>query len=69
MASSSATTRKRSVLTLEKKLDIITELRKGKSVRSVSALFEVPKSTVGDIWKDRDKIEKHVTASDCPRLS
>ena len=64
MASSSATTRKRSVLTLEKKLDIIMELRKGKSVRSVSTLFEVPKSTVGDISKDRDKIEKHVTASD-----
>ena len=63
MASSSTTKRKRSVLTLEKKLDIITELRKGKSVRSVSGLFEVPKSTVGDIWKDRDKIEKHVTAT------
>ena len=60
MASSSTTKRKHSVLTLEKKLDIITELRKGKSVRSVSGLFEVPKSTVGDIWKDRDKIEKHV---------
>ena len=47
-------------------MDIITVLRKGKSVRSESGLFEVPKSTVGDIWKDRDKIEKLITASDAP---
>ena len=24
---------------------------------------------LGDIWKDREKIEKHVTASDCPSLA
>ena len=40
------TRRKRSVLTLEKKLEIIGELKKGKSLRCVSGLYDVPKSTV-----------------------
>ena len=66
----STTRRKRSVLTLEKKLEIIGELKKGKSLRCVSGLYDVPKSTAVshshgpcDIWKDREKIEKHMTAS------
>ena len=42
----STTRRKRSVLTLEKKLEIIGELKKGKSLRCVSGLYDVPKSTV-----------------------
>ena len=42
----SSTRRKRSMLTLEKKLDIIGELKKGKSLRCVSGLYDVPKSTV-----------------------
>ena len=51
------------MLTLEKNFEIIGELKKGKSVRCVSGLYGVTnKSTVGDIWKDREKIEKHVTA-------
>ena len=33
--------------TLEKKLEIISEMKKGKSVRCVSGLHEVPQSTVG----------------------
>ncbi len=41
--------RKRRVLTLEKKLDIIKELKGGKSQRCVSELHQVPKSTVADI--------------------
>ena len=55
----STTRRKRSVLTLEKKLKIIGGLKKGKSLRCVSGLYDVPKSTVVlhcDIWKDREKI-------------
>ena len=63
---SSTTRRKRSVLTLEKKLEIMGELKKGKSLRCVSGLYDVPKSTVVshcDIWKDREKLEKHMTAS------
>ncbi len=38
--------RKRRVLTFEKKLDIIKELKGGKSQRCVSELHQVPKSTV-----------------------
>jgi len=47
--------RKRSVLTLAKKLEIIDELKKGKSVRFVSGQFGVPKFWVSDIWKGRDR--------------
>ena len=42
----STTRRKWSMLTLEKKLEIIGELKKGKSQRCVSGLYDVPKSTV-----------------------
>ena len=42
----STTRRKRSLLTPEKKLVIIGELKKGKSLRCVSGLYDVPKSTV-----------------------
>ena len=38
-----------------KKLEIISELKKGKSQRLVST--EHDKSTVADIWKGREKIE------------
>ena len=48
--------RKRSVLTLEMKLSIIKALEKGSSQRTVGESFGVPKSTVADIWKDRNKI-------------
>ena len=58
--------RKRMVITLDKKLAIISELRQGKSQRLVSALHSVAKSTVADIWKHREKITLHVTASDDP---
>ena len=51
-----ASKRKRSVMSLEKKLDIIAELRQGKSQRAVSNRFGVAKSMVGDIWKNKDKI-------------
>ena len=68
-ASGCETKRKRSDLTLEKKLEIIAELRKGKSQRLASVQFGVPKSTVGDVWKDRDKIEAHVSASGNPSFA
>lgn len=45
--------------------EIIAELWKGKSQR----LASVPKSTVGFIWKDRDKIEAHVSASGNPSFA
>ena len=50
-------------------------MKKGKSVYGVfldSIKFQSPHA-VGDIWKDREKIEKHVSASDsasdCPSLA
>ena len=64
-----ASKRKGSVMSLEKKLDIIAELQQGKSQRAVSDYFGVAKSTVGDIWKNKDKIETHVTASANPTFA
>ena len=51
---------RRSVLILEKKVEIIREIEKGKSQPCVAELFELPKSSVGDIWKDREMISYHV---------
>ena len=42
--------RKRRVLILEKKLEVIQELKNGKSQRFVATLYSIPKSTVADIW-------------------
>ena len=47
--------RKRSVLTLEKKLEIVRALDNGSSQRVVAENFGVAKSTVADIWKDRGR--------------
>ena len=57
--------RKRRVLILEKKLEVIQELKNGKSQRFVATLYSIPKSTVADIWKDWEKIERYVSSSDC----
>ena len=43
--------RKHNVLSLGRKLDIIAQVRQGKSQRAVVKLFDVDKSMVGDIWK------------------
>lgn len=56
--------RKRSVLTLEKKLEIVRALDNGSSQRVVAENFGVAKSTVADIWKDRQKILDFVSASE-----
>ena len=42
------------VITLERKLAIIEELKKGKSRKYVSELYQAPKSTAADIWKLKD---------------
>ena len=60
--------RKRSVFTLEMKLSIIKELEKGSSQRAVGESFGVPKSTVADIWKDRNKIIDALASSVLPTL-
>lgn len=61
-----ATKRKRSVLTLEKKLNIVRELEKGISQRVVGEKFGVAKSTVADIWKDREKLSAATSSSESP---
>ena len=48
-------------MTLETKLKIIAELEKDRSQRLVAEQFKVAKSTISDIWKDREKIKKHVS--------
>ena len=48
-------TRKWYVLTLEKKIEIIKEIEKGKSQRRVAEILQLPKSTVGDTWKDQER--------------
>ena len=52
--------RKRSVITLERKLEVIKELENGRSQRVVAAslLFEIPESIIGNIWNNRKKIQK-----------
>ena len=54
-ASASGYKRKRSVISLEKKTELIGELEKGFSQRCESEIFNVPKSTVADIWKNSEK--------------
>ena len=60
--------RRRYVLTLEKKIEIIREIEKGKSQRRVAEIFKLPKSTVGDIWKDREKTSCHVFGAEDPTV-
>ena len=48
--------RERSMVTLEKKLEIIDELAKGKSQRYILNMYDVPKSTIDDIWRDKEKM-------------
>ena len=58
--------RKHRTIDLEKNLEIISELSKGKSHRLVSEKFHIPKSTVSDIWKQREKIQQYITSCDNP---
>ncbi len=58
--------RKRTVLTLEKKIEIIKALEKGSSQRVVGERFEVAKSTIADIWKDRKKIIDALGSTESP---
>ena len=61
--------RKRSVVTIETKLEIIEAIEKGKSQRRVAELFEIAKSTVADIWKDREKLKNFVSTADVLSLA
>ena len=58
-----ASKQKRTVITLENKLQVIAEVRNGKSQRLVVETLGVPKSTGGDIWKERLKKSKHTLST------
>lgn len=57
-STSTGAKRKRNVLTLEKKLEIIKELKKGVTATVLSVQFGVPRTTINDIKKQSDEIEK-----------
>lgn len=57
-SSSSGTKRKRNVLTLEKKLEIVNALKKGATASALSVQFDVPRTTINDIKKQSDDIVK-----------
>ncbi len=52
---------------ISKKVGHYQRVKKKKKVTTaiVSTLNSIPKSTIGDIWKDRVKIEDCVSASEC----
>lgn len=54
---SSGTKRNRVVLSLEKKLEIIKELKKGATPTALSIRYDVPRQTISDLKKKADEIE------------
>ena len=58
--------RKRVVLTLGTKLEIVRTLEKGNSQIVVGEKFGDANSTIADIWKDCKKISDSLTASESP---
>lgn len=56
-SSTSGVKRKRNVLTLEKKLEIIKELKKGATAVALSTQFGVPRTTINDLKSKAEEIE------------
>lgn len=52
--------RKRSVITLEKKLQVIGELKKGKSQRCVADLYSIPESTVAAVKRGESRKQSKI---------
>ena len=61
--------RKRAVLTIGTKLEIVLALEMGSSQRVVGEKFRVAKATIAHIWKDHKKISDSVSASESPALA
>ena len=61
--------RKRAVLMLGKKLEIVQSLETGALQKVVGEKFGVAKSTIADIWKDRQKISDIISASESPAFA
>ena len=54
---------------LETKLEIVKALKKGDSQRLVGKKFGIAKSTVADIWRDREKKTDFVASSESPAFT
>lgn len=57
------TKRQHCTLTLKEKCKVLDSLEKGSSVRQVAENFKIPKSTVSDIKKNKNKIRSFVARS------
>lgn len=53
--------RKHKTLTLKEKCDILQSLDEGKTIRQVAEKFHVPKSTICDIKKNKEKIKQFIS--------
>jgi nicotinic acid phosphoribosyltransferase len=53
--------RKRVVLYLNQKIEIIKRLKKGETATSIAIIYGVGRTTVNDIKRDAVKIEQHVS--------
>lgn len=60
-SSSGTQKRKRNVLTLAKKIEIINELKKGATAVSLSSRYDVPRTTINDIKKNASEIEQYAS--------
>lgn len=60
-------TRKRKVLSLEQKLEVIKKVDKNESVKKVALEYDVGVQTVRDIFKNKGKLEKFVQNTDTAR--
>ena len=54
----------RSVAALGNKMEIVRELQNGHTQRTTAEKYGVTKSTVGDIWKYRHKLEDRISSSE-----
>lgn len=60
-ASTSTGKRKRDVLSIEKKLELIKEIKKGATITTLSNQYGIPRTTINDLKKNADKIEEYAS--------
>jgi IS30 family transposase len=65
----SAVKRRHTVLTVEQKIDICKQLKKGASIMSVSKDLGVGKSTICDIKKSEDELMEFVSKMEHAEVS
>jgi len=63
-SSPSTSKRKRNVLTVEKKIEILGKLDKGETSSSLATFYNVGKATISDIKKNRESITSFVSTMD-----